>query len=185
MPLPPYDTIATADRLTLAFDRHQPVSVICLGDSFHDQAAPDRITPVLLDRIRSLTARFEWIWITGNHDPAPDPVWGGRAVAEITKGPLVFRHQAVSITGHGEVSGHYHPKARVGLRGSTISGACFVTDGRRLVMPAFGAFTGGLDVGSREIKTLFPRRFEILFRGPNRISRFPDSALIPSRHSFA
>lgn len=181
VPLPPYDTAATLDRLEEVLRRHQPERVISLGDSFHDQGAPDRVSKGALDRVRALAAAHDWIWITGNHDPAPDPIWGGRAMEEFVLGPLVFRHQAGDGTGAGEVSGHYHPKARVRLRGRSASGQCFVTDGNRLMMPSFGAFTGGLDVTSTNIRSLFRRRFEVLFLGPESVHRFPSSALLATR----
>lgn len=185
IPLPPYDTAATLDRLGATLDRHRPERVICLGDSFHDQGARDRVSPVALDRIRGLAAVHDWIWITGNHDPAPDPLWGGRAVDDLVLGPLVFRHEAAAGAPAGgtpgEVSGHYHPRARVRLRGRSASGQCFVTDGARLMMPSFGAFTGGLDVTAPEIRSLFRRRFDVLFLGPEKVHRFPSSALLASR----
>ena len=183
VPLPPYDTAATLDRLTAVIARHRPETVICLGDNFHDQGASKRIAPALRDRIRNLVSATEWIWITGNHDPEPDPVWGGQSNAEIAVGPLVFRHQAADGSHPGEVSGHFHPKARIRLKGRTASGRCFVTDGSRLLMPAFGAFTGGLDVTSREIRHLFENRFDILFTGPTRVHRFPRTALQTPRSS--
>jgi DNA ligase-associated metallophosphoesterase len=181
VPLPPYDTAATLDRLEETLARHQPETVICLGDSFHDQWAPERVSDAALARIRDLAARHDWIWIAGNHDPEPDPLWGGRTMPEIVLGPLIFRHEAAEAEAIGEISGHFHPKARVRLRGRSVSGQCFITDGRRLVMPSFGAFTGGLDVTSPEVKRLFRRRFEILFLGPERLYRFPHSALLPTR----
>ena len=181
VPLPPYDTAATLDRLCAVLERHRPERVISLGDSFHDRGAAERITTGALDRIRGLVAAHDWIWITGNHDPEPDPLWGGRSKNDLVLGPLVFRHQAADGIGAGEVSGHYHPKTRVRLRGRSVSGQCFVTDGNRLMLPSFGAFTGGLDVTSTEIRRLFRRRFDVLFLGPERIHRFPSSALLASR----
>jgi DNA ligase-associated metallophosphoesterase len=181
VPLPPYDTAATLDRLEAVLERHQPERVICLGDSFHDQGAAERASRDILDRVRSLADGYEWIWITGNHDPSPDPLWGGRAVEDMVVGPLIFRHVAARVPTGGEVSGHFHPKARVRLRGRSLSGQCFVTNGNRLVMPSFGAFTGGLDVSAPEIRDLFQGRFEILFLGPERLYRFPRSVLLPSR----
>ena len=181
VPLPPYDTAATVERLAQSIDRHRPERVLCLGDSFHDGEAPRRVAAATLERIRSLVADHDWIWIAGNHDPAPDPLWGGRSVDEIVIESLVFRHQAAPGADAGEISGHYHPKARVRLRGRTVSSACFVTDGNRLVMPAFGSFTGGLDVTSPAIQELFPHRFEVLFPGPEKLHRFPLTALVRSR----
>lgn len=181
VPLPPYDTAATLDRLGAVLEQHQPERVISLGDGFHDQAAPRRVSEEALARIQKLTSAVDLTWITGNHDPAPDPIWGGKIAADIVLGPLVFRHEAATGPGTGEVSGHFHPRARVKLRGKTASGRCFVTDGVRLMLPSFGAFTGGLDVTQPEIKALFRRRFEVLFLGPAKVYRFPSTSLIRSR----
>lgn len=181
VPLPPYDTAATLDKLKAVLARHRPERVICLGDSFHDQGAVERVSRDILDRVRALSDGHDWIWITGNHDPNPDPLWGGHALADLVLGPLVFRHEAAAAPTGGEISGHFHPKARVRLRGRSVSGQCFVTNGNRLVMPSFGAFTGGLDVTAPEISNLFQGRFEILFLGPERLYRFPRSALLRSR----
>jgi uncharacterized protein len=181
--LPPYDTVETLDRLEELLERNRPETVISLGDGFHDQGAADRISQEDLNRIRKLSAAHDWVWITGNHDPVPDPLWGGRSMADLVLGPLVFRHEAAAEAGAGEISGHYHPKARVRLRGRSISGQCFITDGKRLMLPSFGAFTGGLDVTAPEIRRLFQTRFEVLFLGPSKVHRFPSSALLASRHT--
>ena len=185
VPLPPYDTAATLDRLSAVLEQYRPAHVIALGDSFHDQRAPDRVSDTALRRIHTMTATYDWTWITGNHDPAPDPLWGGRTAADHVLGPLVFRHEAAPGIGAGEVSGHYHPRARVKLRGRSVSGRCFVTDGFRLMLPSFGAFTGGLDVTAPEIRRLFRRRFEVLLLGPRKVYRFPSSGLIASRMMVA
>jgi uncharacterized protein len=181
VPLPPYDTAATLGRLEDALRRHQPEQVICLGDSFHDQGATDRVSEATLRRIQDLTSTYEWVWITGNHDPEPNAIWGGCTAPDLTLGPLVLRHEAAAGLGTGEISGHFHPKARVKLRGRSVSGQCFVTDGARLMMPSLGAFTGGLDVTSPEIRNLFRQRFDVLFLGPEKVHRFPSSALMASR----
>jgi DNA ligase-associated metallophosphoesterase len=181
VPLPPYDTAATLGRLEAVLRNHQPEQVICLGDSFHDQGASERIAPHALRRIQLLTVRYGWTWITGNHDPEPAAIWGGNPLADLILGPLAFRHEAIAGVGPGEISGHFHPKARVRLRGRSASGQCFVTDGRRLIMPSFGAFTGGLDVTSSKIQSLFRRKYEVLFLGPEKVHRFPRSALLTSR----
>ena len=179
-PLPPYDTAATLDRLEAALARWRPGTVVCLGDSFHDPDAPARMAPGAAARLRELAAGREWIWIAGNHDPDPEAPAGGRARAEWRLGPLAFRHEARPDAGPGEVSGHYHPKARVRLRGRAASGRCFATDGARLILPAFGAYAGGLDVTEPAIRRLLRRRHEVLFLGPTRVHRFPRRALVPA-----
>ncbi|MEQ8397946.1 ligase-associated DNA damage response endonuclease PdeM [Thalassobaculum sp.] len=176
--LPPFDSTATLVRLAATLDRHRPERVICLGDSFHDSGAGARLGEDDRSRLRAMTDGLDWIWIAGNHDPDPPADWGGRVLAELTDGPLVFRHEAQTDTPHGEVSGHYHPKARVRLRGRGVSGRCFATDGRRLILPAFGAYTGGLDVLRPDLRCLFTRRFEVLLLAADRILRVPAERLM-------
>lgn len=141
--LPPYETAETLDRLAADIARHAPRIVVCLGDSFDDGACADALAPGESARLATLAAGRDWIWIAGNHDPAPLSV-AGRHLADFALGPLTFRHIARTDAGPGEISGHWHPKARVALRGRTISRPCFLSDGARLILPAFGAYTGGL-----------------------------------------
>lgn len=151
--LPPYETAATLDRLGDEIGRLEPACVICLGDSFDDSAAGTALAPADLDRLAALTVGRRWIWIAGNHDPAPLPL-GGSHHAEVAVGPLTFRHAALPDAAPGEVSGHFHPKLRLAIGGRTIARACFLHDDRRLVLPAFGAYTGGLDAGSPVLAAL-------------------------------
>jgi DNA ligase-associated metallophosphoesterase len=188
--LPPYDTVATLRRLTAAIDRHRPERVVCLGDSFHDAGAAARLAPDHAALIARLTAAREWIWIAGNHDPAPPAAWGGEVAQEITLGPLVLRHRAAEAgPAPGEVSGHYHPKASVRLRGKgsmgCFTGRCFVTDGRRVILPAFGAYAGGLDVLDPAVAGLFPRGFRVRLLGRSGVYDFPKSALAPVTESLS
>lgn len=178
--LPPYDTAATLGRLEAAVRARRPGRVICLGDSFHDPAAAGRLSARDRDAIRRLTAATDWHWVAGNHDPEPPADWGGRVVRDLVDGPLLFRHEAAERPTGGEVSGHYHPKAWVRLRGRSVGGRCFVTDGRRLILPAFGAFTGGLDVQSPDLRRLFGRRFEVFLLAAERVWRVPGSRLSAS-----
>jgi uncharacterized protein len=172
--LPPYDTIATLERLAAAI-RPDLRRVICLGDNFHDSDGPLRLSPRDWTRLAALTGLTEWIWIAGNHDPALPHEAGGRIVAdELRLGPLVFRHIARTRAEPGEVSGHYHPKASVTLRGRRFSGPSFLHDGERLVMPAFGAYTGGLDAGAPEIAALFRGRMRVALIARGRIIAFED-----------
>jgi DNA ligase-associated metallophosphoesterase len=175
--LPPYDTAATLDKLEGVVARHGVERVICLGDSFHDGAAAGRLDPAQAERLKLLTARLDWTWIAGNHDPAPPAGLGGRVAAEITEGALTFRHEAEAASRGGEISGHFHPKAAVRVRGKRVSAPCFVTDGRRLVLPAFGAFTGGLSVLDPAISRLFPRGFRVTLLGRRGLYSFPGRAL--------
>ena len=155
--LPPYDSRSTLDRLETLMARHQPRTVLCLGDSFHDLGAGDRMHESDAARLSEFTRRYEWIWIAGNHDPTM-PTWlGGQVADEVRIGRLCFRHEAEEGLTVGEVSGHFHPKARVKSRGRTLSCRCFATDGRRLVLPAFGTYTGGLNVLDSALKPILGR----------------------------
>ncbi len=175
--LPPYDTAATLDKLEAVIARHKVERLICLGDSFHDGEAAGRLDPVQAERLRDLVARLEWTWIAGNHDPAPPAGLGGTVAEEITEGALTFRHEAEATSRGGEVSGHYHPKAAVRVRGKRVSAPCFITDGRRLILPAFGAFTGGLNVLDPAIARLFVRDFKVTLLGRRGLFDFPARAL--------
>jgi DNA ligase-associated metallophosphoesterase len=176
--LPPYDTRATLDRLARALDRYAPQTVICLGDSFHDGDAAGRLDGDDRARLRGLTAAHDWIWIEGNHDPLPPTDLGGRVMAELSLGPLTFRHRACPRgPAEGEVSGHFHPKARLSLRGRSVQGRCFATDRRRLILPAFGAYTGGLNVLDPAIRGLFADGLRVLLIGRDRIHRIAEEKL--------
>lgn len=174
--LPPYDTAATLRRLAAVIERYSPDCVVCLGDSFDDRRAADRVAADDGERIAALVARQRWWWIVGNHDPDPPARWGGRVADELVVGAIVLRHEA-RAGAVGEVSGHYHPKAAVRVRYSRVSGRCFVSDGRRLVMPAFGAYTGGLDVLCPAISGLMDRRFDVHILGRRRIQTLPSTRL--------
>lgn len=144
--LPPYETAETLDRLAAEIARLAPAVVLCLGDSFDDDASAGSLTDADLARLNVLMAGRDWIWIAGNHDPGPLTL-GGRLLAEHARGPLTFRHAAISGAAPGEISGHYHPKLRLALGGRILTRAAFLHDARRLILPAFGAYTGGLDAG--------------------------------------
>lgn len=140
--LPPYETIATLDRLAQDIAATDPATVICLGDSFDDVTAAETLADAPKDRLSTLMAGRRWVWISGNHDPGPIDL-GGTHLADYRHGRLVFRHIAAPPA-TGEVSGHYHPKARLVLRGRRLSRPCFLFDRDRLILPAYGAYTGGL-----------------------------------------
>jgi hypothetical protein len=172
VPLPPYDTRATLASLRTALRRHAPERVICLGDSFHDVGGPARLDAADAAALGAAVRTVgEWIWVAGNHDPEPPPGLGGRVVAgALPLGPLLFRHAATPDAAPGEVSGHYHPKASVAVRGRRVTGRCFITDGRRLVMPAFGALAGGLDVFEAALAALFPGDFRVHLIGRRQVA---------------
>lgn len=178
--LPPYDTAATLTRLEELCRHWRPTRVICLGDSFHDQDAATRVSDADGRRMMALTVAHDWVWIAGNHDPAPPPGWGGSVVPEeLREGPLVLRHEAHkdSTRAAGEISGHYHPKAAATVRGKRISGRCFASDGRRLILPAFGAYAGGLNVLDPAISGLLHRPFLTWVLGTGRLFPLPSTRL--------
>lgn len=178
--LPPYDTSATIERLERLLARHNPGRVICLGDSTHDSGAAERMDTADATRIAAMTAGRDWIWITGNHDPEPPAGWGGSVLREIAIGNIVFRHQAGTTTpdaGSCEISGHFHPTASVSTRAARISGRCFASDSRRMVLPAFGAYTGGLNVLDPAITQLFDLAFDVVMLGRRRLFAFSSAKL--------
>lgn len=151
--LPPYDTAATLARLGAVIARHDPRTVIALGDSFHDRDAHERLSPVDRESLCVLQARRDWIWISGNHDPALPRDLGGVVADEVAIGPIVFRHEPSGAV--GEIAGHLHPKARVSTRGRSVERRCFASDGERAVMPAFGSYTGGLSIRDVAFAAIF------------------------------
>src|SRR4051812_33596293 len=151
--LPPYDTIATLGRLGAVIARHDPRTVIALGDSFHDRRAHDRLSQPNREVLCALQLRRDWIWISGNHDPELPSDIGGTVAPEIAIGPIVFRHEPTGA--HGEIAGHLHPKARVTTRGRSMERRCFASDGHRAIMPAFGAYTGGLNIRDAAFARIF------------------------------
>ena len=175
--LPPYDTRATLTCLSILVARYDPARVVCLGDSFHDLAAFDRMDEDDCTMLSTLAKGREWIWITGNHDPLPNGCFGGRTEDEIEIAGIVFRHQA-GRTDAFEVSGHYHPKAAIVVRNSRVAGRCFAIDGARLIMPAFGAYTGGLNVLDPAIRDLMDDDFHVAIIGRERIVRMPRHKLV-------
>jgi DNA ligase-associated metallophosphoesterase len=156
--LPPYDTRATLARVARLIETLAPRTVISLGDSFHDRRARPRMAGDDVASLRRMTSACDWVWIEGNHDPKPPEDLGGRAAEELVIGPLTFRHIPAEHSAPGEVAGHLHPCARVvGRGGRSVRKRCFATDGSRLVMPAYGALTGGLNVLDRAFAAVFPK----------------------------
>jgi len=153
--LPPYDTATTLARLARLIEHYAPRLVIALGDSFHDDDGPSRMAGRDRAALKLLQRGRDWIWISGNHDPdLPDGI-GGSFADVLALGPLALRHEPSEQSCDGEIAGHLHPVARVAQRGRAVSRRCFAGDQRRLVMPAFGAYAGGLNVRDRAIFGLF------------------------------
>lgn len=157
--LPPYDSAATLDRLAAELDALRPARVVLLGDSFHDRRSLERLAESDRARLWRLAEGRDWSWLEGNHDRETlDGAAGllpGSVVERLSLGALRLTHEPAPASQPGEVAGHLHPAARVVGHGRGVRRRCFVTDGRRLLLPAFGAFTGGLDVRDPAIASLF------------------------------
>jgi uncharacterized protein len=153
--LPPYDTRETLSRLAGVIDRWAPERVVALGDSLHDSGAADRLHSGDREALSILQEGRAWVWVTGNHDPEIAEHLGGTVVDQIRIGGLMLRHQPFNGAATHEVAGHLHPAARLSIYGATLRRPCFVGNGRRLVLPAFGAFTGGLNVLDTAFEPLF------------------------------
>lgn len=144
--LPPYDSLATLQEVAALVHGFNSARVISLGDNFHDDDGEIRLGGAAASLLTELIGGTEWIWITGNHDRGISARWGGTAMAEWTASDILLRHEAEAGEQQPEISGHFHPKFRQDLRGRMVSRRCFVRSQRKMIMPAFGAFTGGLDV---------------------------------------
>lgn len=144
--LPPYDTADTLARLEAEVDTLKPRILVFLGDSFHDAGSEARLCPRDVDRLRRLADGRTLVWLTGNHDRAGPRALPGEVLATLAMGGLTLVHEPSAAAATGEVAGHLHPCAKVSARGATVRRRCFVTDGERLILPAFGAFAGGLNI---------------------------------------
>lgn len=144
--LPPYDSVSTLQDIAALCSRYSPAKIISLGDNFHDDDGEQRLAEDAAALLVDLTRATEWIWITGNHDRAVSGIWGGEALDALTLSGITLRHEAKADDPHPEISGHFHPKFRQILRGRMVKRRCFVKTPRKIIMPAFGALTGGLDV---------------------------------------
>jgi DNA ligase-associated metallophosphoesterase len=167
--LPPYDTRTTIRRMETVIARRCPARAIALGDSFHDGAAGERLDAEECAKLKALTGACDWLWVEGNHDPEP-PAWlGGRITPEVAIGGLLFRHLPHAGACAGEVAGHLHPAARISRGGMSTRRRCFVSDGVRLLLPAFGAYTGGLDVRDVAVTCLFAGGFAVYAMGREKV----------------
>lgn len=178
--LPPYDTGATLEKLAGLIEFYRPRAVVSLGDSFHDgegaACMPDRFRAPLA----SLMAGRDWFWISGNHDPNAPENLPGETLAALHVGGLTFRHEPTPGLIEGEVAGHLHPCAKIVARGRGVRRRCFASDGSRLIMPAFGAFTGSLNVLDRAFSGLFRREgFYAHMMGSARVFPIPRANLVP------
>lgn len=171
--LPPYDSLATLERLACLIDQTGAASLWCLGDNFHDIDGPDRMAMPTRERLAALTSQTEWHWIIGNHDPALPPGIGGHVHDEAERCGLMLRHRAKPAEMRPELSGHWHPKHRAVARGRAVTRACFVRGQTRLILPAFGALTGGMPANDAEIMALMPGGAEAIVSAGDRAMRFP------------
>jgi len=178
--LPPYDTAMTLARLGAVVSDYSPQIVVSLGDSFHDAGASARMPDIFRVHLSALMAGRQWFWISGNHDPAPPVGLGGVFANELTIGPLAFRHEPSPGSAAGEIAGHLHPGARIVRQGRSVRRACFASDGARMVMPAFGALTGTLNVLDRAYAGLFDwPSFKVHVLGAERVYALDASVLFP------
>ncbi len=174
--LPPYDSHATLTALARQVERTETRRVYCLGDSFHDRFGCDRLPQNARTLLTELTDRLDWTWIIGNHDPGFADHCGGRLAEEVELGGVVLRHEARRDDPRPEISGHFHPKLRVHLRGRQVSRRCFVVSATKMIMPAFGALTGGLDAHHPEILGSVGASAAALVPVSDRLLRFPLAA---------
>jgi uncharacterized protein len=174
--LPPYDTVATLSEIEALVAATGAAEVWCLGDSFHDAAGCERLSDEAQARLRALTAATRWTWITGNHDAGMIDRCGGEVVGEAIVDGLVLRHEADPREHRPELSGHFHPKLRVTVRGRRVARRCFVATPTKLILPAFGSLTGGLDAHHPEIVRAVGGGAQALVALPDRLLRFPLAA---------
>ncbi|PZT85258.1 MAG: ligase-associated DNA damage response endonuclease PdeM [Citromicrobium sp.] len=182
-PLPPYDSRETLERIALAIRETGARRVITLGDNFHDSDGSTRLEPHACGMLEALTKAVDWVWITGNHDPDMEARCGGTLVEELAIGPAILRHRAKPGERRPELSGHYHPCLKLRVRQRTIRRPCVVVsanDGHggersgRMILPAFGAFTGGMDAGDPAIvRALQPAdRIDAVLPASGKLTRF-------------
>ncbi len=174
--LPPYDSIATLTDLTALVAATEPTELWCLGDSFHDSAGARRLPARAEAMLRSLTAKLDWAWVTGNHDHALDDPFGGRIIQEAEVDGLILRHEADPTDRRPELSGHFHPKLRVAIRGRNVARRCFVASATKLILPAFGSLTGGLDAAHPQILQAVGANARALIPVTDRLLSFPLAA---------
>ncbi len=173
--LPPYDSRETLARIADAICKTGARRVFCLGDSYHDNDGEARLDPHAAGMLEALTRAVDWLWITGNHDEAVSARHGGTVVDELVDGGIILRHEARRGEQKPEISGHFHPKLRLVQRGRSISRPCLVASESRMILPAFGAFTGGLDARDPAILSALQPARSIAAHVPSaaRLLRFP------------
>ena len=166
-------------RLRTIVDHYRPKIVISLGDSFHDRDGAARLPDAIRVELAALMAGRDWFWVAGNHDPLAPAGLPGETVEMLAVGGLVFRHEPSAQPARGEIAGHLHPCARIVQRGRSLRRRCFAGDGSRLVMPAFGAYTGSLNVLDRAYAGLFGGGLTAYMIGAQRIFAIGSGRLLP------
>ena len=174
--LPPYDSHATLSALAAEIEKTGAKRLYCLGDSFHDRFGCERLSPASRALLEQMTGRLDWTWIVGNHDPGFADHCGGRIEDEVEIGSIILRHEAEPDEHRPEISGHFHPKLRLNLRGRRVSRRCFVRSASKIIMPAFGSLTGGLDAHHPEILRSVGCDASALVPVSDRLLRFPLAA---------
>jgi len=174
--LPPYDSIATLTALARDVARSGATTLYCLGDSFHDKFGCDRLLDDARALLTSLTTSLDWVWITGNHDTGFVDHCGGRIEEELAVDGIALRHEAVAGDPTPEISGHFHPKLRMSRKGRNVSRRCYVASATKLILPAYGALTGGLDAHHPEILKKVGPGAAALVPVTDRLLRFPLAA---------
>ncbi len=174
--LPPYDSLATLTVVAKEIERTGATRLYCLGDSFHDRFGCDRLPEQSRALLTNMTGFVAWTWIVGNHDPGFADHCGGTIADEVELGGIILRHEAVREEGRPEISGHFHPKVRLNVKGRRISRRCFVMADNKIFMPAFGALTGGLDANHPEIARHLGSKAQALVPIADRLLRFPLAA---------
>jgi len=174
--LPPYDSIATLSDLSAIAASAGAGEIWCLGDSFHDSAGCDRLPAAARALLTDLTSRTRWTWIVGNHDPGIADHCGGAIMEEAEVDGLILRHEADPAETRPELSGHFHPKLRITHRGRQVSRRCFVATETKLILPAFGSLTGGLDAHHPEIVRAVGTGAQALVPVQDKLLRFPIAA---------
>ena len=176
--LPPYDTGETLSRLAADVARTGALRVVLLGDTLHDGAAHGRIAQKDAETLAALARGRTLIWIVGNHDPEGPGGLPGEAAAELALGPLTLRHEPQPDAQPGEMAGHLHPCARIVAQARSVRRRCFATDGLRLILPAYGAYAGGLSVRDRAFAGLFRTQPLIGALGRSRVHAVKFSAVV-------
>ena len=179
--LPPLDTRETLRRLAADVAAQRPGAVLFLGDAFHDRQASRRMSAEDRGVLETLAQGADLVWITGNHDPKPDGDLPGEAADEVRLGDLVLRHEPRPGAAHGELAGHLHPCARIATPRGSVRRRCLVTDGERAVLPAYGAFTGGLNVLDAAFAGLFRKPPVVAALGDRRVHAAGVRSLRPDR----